>query len=81
VDLIWGNCRNYNEPDSEICDLADQTQQALRMRWQQEGLPIVTPITPAAEKKKDGKKHGLEAGGTLCVQKTSMPVIVCHCGA
>ena len=66
VDLVWANCRNFNEPDSEICDLADQAQQALRMRWQQEGLPTVTPIPPCAKKqKKDGKKRALDTGGSL----------------
>ena len=65
VDLVWANCRNFNEPDSEICDLADQAQQALRMRWQQEGLPTVTPIPPCAKKqKKDGKKRALDTGGS-----------------
>jgi len=65
VDLVWANCRSFNEPDSEICDLADQAQQALRMRWQQEGLPTVTPIPPCAKKqKKDGKKRALDAGGS-----------------
>lgn len=64
VDLIWSNCRSFNEPDSEICDLADQAQQALRMRWQQEGLPTVAPLSPSAAKKqrKGGKKAVLEAG-------------------
>ena len=64
VDLIWSNCRSFNEADSEICDLADQAQQALRMRWQQEGLPTVAPLPPSAGKKqrKNGKKAVLEAG-------------------
>ena len=64
VDLIWSNCRSFNEADSDICDLADQAQQALRMRWQQEGLPTVAPIPPSARKKqkKDGKKTMPEAG-------------------
>lgn len=64
--MVWSNCRGFNEPDSEISDLADQAQQALRMRWQQEGLPTVTPIPPSAnnkqQKKKSGKKHVLDAG-------------------
>ncbi|KAL0019631.1 hypothetical protein WJX77_005620 [Trebouxia sp. C0004] len=65
VDLVWANCRSFNEPDSDICDLADQAQQALRMRWQQEGLPTVTPIPPCARKqKKDGKKRALDAGAS-----------------
>ena len=64
VDLVWSNCRSFNEADSEICDLADQAQQALRMRWQQEGLPTVTPIPPSAkkQKKKESKKRALDAG-------------------
>ena len=64
VDLIWSNCRSFNESDSDICDLADQAQQALRMRWQQEGLPTVAPVPPSAKRKqkKDGKKAALEAG-------------------
>lgn len=64
VDLIWSNCRSFNEADFEICDLADQAQQALRLRWQQEGLPTVTPLPPSARKKqkKDGKKPMLAAG-------------------
>ena len=65
VDLVWSNCRSFNEPESEICDLADQAQQALRMRWQQQGLPTVTPIPPSAskQKKKACKKAQLDAGG------------------
>ena len=63
VDLIWSNCRSFNEPESEICDMADQAQQALRMRWQQEGLPTVTPIAPQTKKqKRDGKQAALDAG-------------------
>ena len=65
VDLIWSNCRSFNEADSDICDLADQAQQALRMRWHQEGLPTVAPLPPSAKKKKqkrDSKKAVLEAG-------------------
>ena len=64
MDLIWFNCRSFNEADSDICDFADQTQQALRMRWQQEGLPTVAPLPPSARKKqkKVGKKAVLEAG-------------------
>ena len=63
VDLVWANCRSFNEPDSEICDFADQAQQALRMRWQQEGLPTVTPIPPSPKKKKkDGRKRALDPG-------------------
>ena len=64
MDLVWSNCRSFNEADSEICDLADQAQQALRMRWQQEGLPTVTPIPLSAkkQKKKESKKRALDAG-------------------
>lgn len=64
VDLIWSNCRSFNEADSDICELADQAQQALRMRWQQEGLPTVAPLSPSArtKQKKDGKKAMPEAG-------------------
>ena len=63
VDLIWCNCRSFNEPGSEISDLADQAQQAFRIRWQQEGLPTVDPINPLLKtKKQSGKKRALEAG-------------------
>lgn len=61
VDLIWSNCRSFNEADSEICDLADQAQQALRMRWQQEGLPTVAP-SAGKKQRKSGKKAVLQAG-------------------
>ena len=79
VDLIWSNCRGFNEADSDICDLADQAQQALRMRWQQEGLPTVAPLPPSARKKqkKDGKKSVLETGEPFCQGKRAY---CCHLG-
>lgn len=78
VDLIWSNCRSFNEGDSDICDLADQAQQALRMRWQQEGLPTVAPLPPSARKKqkKDGKKPMPDAGEP-CDNSLGTCVILC----
>ena len=63
VDLVWANCRAFNEPDSDICALADEAQQALRIRWQQAGLPTVTPAGPPhppSAKKNKGRKRTLE---------------------
>lgn len=61
VDVVWANCRAFNEPDSDICALADEAQQALRIRWQQAGLPTVTPSGPSSSlKKTKGKKRILE---------------------
>ena len=81
MDLVWSNCRSFNEADSEICDLADQAQQALRMRWQQEGLPTVTPIAPSSakkQKKKESRKRALEAGvSDFRISDFQMGVIRC----
>ena len=63
VDLVWANCRAFNEPDSDICAMADEAQQALRIRWQQAGLPTVTlsdPKHPMSAKKSKGKKRALD---------------------
>ena len=63
VDLVWANCRAFNEPDSDISALADEAQQALRIRWQQAGLPTVTPSGPPhppSAKKSKGRKRALD---------------------
>ena len=63
IDLVWANCRAFNEPDSDICALADEAQQALRIRWQQAGLPTVTPSDPPhppSAKKSKGRKRTLD---------------------
>lgn len=39
VELVWANCRAFNEPDSDICALADEAQQAFKSKWQQQDLP------------------------------------------
>ena len=39
VELVWANCRAFNEPESDICALADEAQQAFKSKWQQQDLP------------------------------------------
>ena len=39
VELVWANCRAFNEPESDICALADEAQQAFKTKWQQHDLP------------------------------------------
>ena len=53
VQLVWDNCRSFNEPDSDICKTCDEAQQAFVAKWQQHGLSL-----PVADKKKKGRQSG-----------------------
>ena len=39
VALIWANCRQYNEPTSELLPLCTAAEADLLQRWQGAGLP------------------------------------------
>lgn len=39
VALIWANCRQYNEPNSELLPLCTEAEADFRQRWAAAGLP------------------------------------------
>ena len=39
VALVWANCRQYNEPTSELLPLCTAAEASFWQRWQDAGLP------------------------------------------
>ena len=39
VALVWANCRQYNEPTSELLPLCTAAEANFWQRWQDAGLP------------------------------------------
>lgn len=39
VALIWANCRQYNEPNSELLPLCTEAEADFGQRWAAAGLP------------------------------------------
>ena len=75
VQLVWQNCRSFNEPDSDICKSCDEAQQAFLARWQQQGLPQ-PDCHPGADKKKKGghtKAAAAEAEAAAARQSGKKP--------
>ena len=63
VELVWANCRAFNEPDSDICALADEAQKAFRTKWQQQDLPD-QDARPARKKSKGKAGKQQQSGDT-----------------
>lgn len=62
VELVWANCRAFNEPDSDICEQAGDAKTAFKTKWQQQDLPVQD--TQPAKKKSKGKSAKLQAEDT-----------------
>ena len=39
IALVWANCRQYNEPTSELLPLCTAAEADFWQRWQDAGLP------------------------------------------
>ena len=53
VALIWANCRQYNEPTSELLPLCTAAEADFWQRWQDAGLPTGVCVILA----RTGHKH------------------------
>ncbi|CAG9463870.1 unnamed protein product [Pedinophyceae sp. YPF-701] len=50
VELVWSNCRAYNDADSDVCRDAATCEKAFNKHWTSEGLPgLVTPSPQTAQ--------------------------------
>ncbi|BDA48817.1 probable pH-interacting protein at C-terminar half [Coccomyxa sp. Obi] len=47
VALVWANCRQYNEPTSDLLPLCDAAEADFARRWESAGLPSEPALEPA----------------------------------
>lgn len=44
IQLVWRNCRTYNEASSEVCKAAEELAGFAEQLWKQSRLPVVRSI-------------------------------------
>ena len=70
VGLVWANCRAFNEPESDICAMAEEAEQAFKAKWQQQDLPDQA-AAPGKQKDQGKSAKGKQEAAAAVIDKAN----------